>query len=544
MTSRSVHLLDLPPNVISDVLWQLYRSMRLDDWLRLMTVCSVFAKEIDRLIVVREPFAECPRRATRRKGFPIQIRFPPRIAAEMTVAYYARYLSQKILRIPPASGSCFSRTTHHVATTLVQHQQQLCGHYLSRVDHQQQYNGIVYQLCKARATVNSSQPLADMWVFDSPHDKCDIPTSATLEHAVAAGAAFMGIHSLLFDPSLPREPQQSHIDVSRETWHGEVSSAACRDCAQIVERLSDQVHHALPESEHNHVPITRGTWYGEVLSAACRGGYAQIVERLLDQGHRARGEYREEAAREGHLEIVKILSRPEISSSFSGTKHSYFSGHFVTDPLEDTILAAVKGGHQDIVSFLLPVHKKASNFFRETFHGDFLTAAALIGHTSFVRQGLAMGFDVEQEDRHHRKPLVVACRAGYPEVVASLLDSGAKSDGPYVDKMPMGNAGARGHVCVMRQLLDAGFDVNSCEGRNLLEPCYHGRSEAVKFLFDNGYNISKPISESAHLSRWLPRAVKYVSSTGCSTILDILTEHGVSVDKMLELVKLERERFR
>ena len=475
MASRSLRLTDLPIPIISDVLWLAYQDMLLNDWLNLKMVCSSFFVEISRLSMSRNALDK------EHKAAGMSLRRHWTSASLMPTSQYARYLSQKVLHYPGTVNPCFSRITFHVASVLMRHEQQslrsLTGtHQLASRRREE----IVYLLCRASVTATSNaQHLRDVPLQDLTLD-FDTLAVSDVDFTIAAGAAYLGMIDLLADKTFPSV-----------AWK-ELDSAAAKV-------------------------------YGDIFSAACRGGHVKVVRMLLERGNIPQPSHTTEAAREGNLEVVKLLIPPRTNGSLwdkclalhRGKGESL--GTYSLPQFEAVILAAVDNGHQRIVDLLVPAIVRPS----PSFCTKFLAAAARNGYLELTRQAICVGADMNKQDGECMTPLDNACRKGHTEVVALLLELGAS---PVSSLEPMNQAAAGGHVDCMEQLLIAGVDINWRRGYFLIEPCSRGSANALKWLFENGFDITQASSENIY------SATVYATKNGYTTILGMLLEHGVDWD--------------
>ena len=131
--------------------------------------------------------------------------------------------------------------------------------------------------------------------------------------------------------------------------------------------------------------------------------------------------------------------------------------------------------------------------FRYTEAGKKLMAATKANDLPKVRRLAASGpLNLEEADEQGFTPLVWAAREGFAEIVAFLLDKGA--DPNHNDEWMKANAGHKaafwGRASVMRLLVQHKLDINARGGYNGYTPLHdavaRGHIDVVKVLLESG----------------------------------------------------------
>ena len=472
MAPPSLQLLDLPTPLVSDVLWHIYGGIELQHWLNLKTVCKAFAMEVDYLALTRDTLFNNPHR-------------PPGLLVGgvrrmwdtlMPASQFASYLSRKMLLYPTTATSGFSQITFRVASVLIQRERERAYHLGPLIGCQtpthQQFEEVIHVLCKAFVSaifyalpgLSPEKKLRERFLRD-PFDFDTVATS-TFDYIVATGAACLGL-----DPYLTG---QTSFDTYSDGFDPGVA----------------------------HI-------YGDILSAACRGGDTGLIRKLLATGHVPQYVLLIEAAYEGHLEVIQLLTCGQSNSAILET--------YSLARVEEMVFAAVGGGHRDVVQFLLPMIEQPSLQFRS----DFVSSAARANQTQFISQAIAMGWEMDEQDRLCMTPLDNACRRGHSEAVAVLLGQNLK---PASARKPMYMATQGGHLGCLRELLNAGWGTSNAQSRCLFEACSRGRVSIVQFLLDSEYGFKGANTKYMHA------ATCEAASCGFTTILKILIKEGAKLN--------------
>jgi ankyrin repeat domain-containing protein 17 len=119
-----------------------------------------------------------------------------------------------------------------------------------------------------------------------------------------------------------------------------------------------------------------------------------------------------------------------------------------------------------------------------------LTGAVSIGDLELTRVFLAHGADLEERTIGFASPLTAACARGRPEMVALLLERGAKIKLKNQPLTPMYAAVANGHVEVVRMLMAKGATAND-GALGFIHACQNGRFSVVKLLVDSGLDLEQ-----------------------------------------------------
>ena len=139
------------------------------------------------------------------------------------------------------------------------------------------------------------------------------------------------------------------------------------------------------------------------------------------------------------------------------------------------------------------------------FHYTAFHVSAFFGHLDLVRIFVKNGLNVNVRNSNEETPLYVTCLQGNRDDAEYLIDNGAdvwvkcKID----NSSCLHAASQRGHLKVIKLLLEKGFDINpkDLNGHTPLRTaCLFGKAKAAKLLLDKRANMS---DINFHLNRAL-----------------------------------------
>ncbi|KAL5584352.1 hypothetical protein FOVSG1_013741 [Fusarium oxysporum f. sp. vasinfectum] len=235
---------------------------------------------------------------------------------------------------------------------------------------------------------------------------------------------------------------------------------------------------------------------GTALYRATRKGYLGIIQQLLVAGadvdlQEKRGEKLEEAplhaaASSGRAEIVEcLLNAGADVSAYGGIKKT-------------PIASAAESGCVLVVKLLLD---KLEASGKKRF-GPALGYAVQEGNVEIVNMLLAAGASPDGDSEETldlyslKPPLIIAVEAGNKDLVTCLIKAGANVNqyfSQYGESVtPLYAASMKGHLAIMRQLLDAGADIDGRAGylgTPLLAAVSEGQVEAMTLLLDAGADL-------------------------------------------------------
>ena len=157
------------------------------------------------------------------------------------------------------------------------------------------------------------------------------------------------------------------------------------------------------------------------------------------------------AARDGKLDIVKVLLRYEANVEARGTIK--FDGRVIEDCTALWVAAAK--GHFDVVRLLIKQNAEVDG--RTSSNSTPLRAAALHGHLDIVRCLVENGADVNARTNFGSTPLMLTCYKGHLDVASYLVKHGANVNLQDIHgRSCLHNALKGGHVQVVGDLLALG----------------------------------------------------------------------------------------
>lgn len=179
----------------------------------------------------------------------------------------------------------------------------------------------------------------------------------------------------------------------------------------------------------------------------------------------------------GFLEVAKLLVNRGADASFRTT-----SG-------QTPLLAAVRGGHLEIISLLFDEIGSTHELNRD--QTTLLHHASLNKDPCVAKLLLERGADIEAKDRLGMRPIYYASFYGLVKTVNLLVESGADIRAKdYIGRTPLSYTAERGHNSVVQLLLSKSRDnpdPADCCCRNILHyACKEGHDEIVKFLIQRG----------------------------------------------------------
>ncbi|ACE06627.1 hypothetical protein Aasi_1317 [Candidatus Amoebophilus asiaticus 5a2] len=209
-----------------------------------------------------------------------------------------------------------------------------------------------------------------------------------------------------------------------------------------------------------------------LLNFAAEGGNVELVKLLLHQGAsiRERDDSGETpfhlAAREGHLEVIKLLLQKEQQE---------------TNPLtSDQGLLPFMG------DYTLPL-------FTPLFTGGNGLPPFLDNYVSLSLMN-DRGLPLSLKNRLGEVPLHIAVRKGYVEIVRLLLEYGVdvntKSSISQRSKSPLYIAAGKGHVEIVKLLLKHGANINDMNQVPLYAAAKKGHTELVRLLLEHGADVN------------------------------------------------------
>ena len=154
-----------------------------------------------------------------------------------------------------------------------------------------------------------------------------------------------------------------------------------------------------------------------------------------------------------------------------------------------------------------------------------LHEAVETGNIDQVKQAIAEGADVNQEDSASRSPLFLAASKGHAAVAVLLIEKGADVSMEYLllGWRPLHVAANAGHLDVVEILIEHGADVNAAAGVTGKTPLHiaaeRGRLPIVELLIAKGADVkARDDSNTA--------PVRYAAGSGHFDVVELLIAHG------------------
>lgn len=222
------------------------------------------------------------------------------------------------------------------------------------------------------------------------------------------------------------------------------------------------------------------------------------------------------ASKAGHESIVRLLLEPK-------NRVNVLQGDY-----QVAISDSTQEGHQSIVSILLEHIEVVS---RPAVYDMVLLRASHFGHISIVRWILNLGVSVSVDPRGSSGTLQhsinLASGRGYYDVVKLLLAEGAEQGpeqaGTSHHLNPLHRAATGGFKQVAQLLVDNGADVDAGPPSTpIVWAARHGQEHMVDFLLQNGAALGK---KGCGIS-----AVLYAVVGGYETMLRALARHGADIN--------------
>jgi ankyrin repeat protein/serine/threonine protein kinase len=201
-----------------------------------------------------------------------------------------------------------------------------------------------------------------------------------------------------------------------------------------------------------------GTFGGEtVLMVASQLGFLEVVHVLLDAGadvSRVGSKWQETALQaaslHGHGDIVRVLIGAGADL------------YFQNDWGHTAVTQAAKGGHLEIVQYLLSVGCESDLHFVSCKGRTLVMVASDAGHLHIVQYLVASGADISRRCHRLYTALILAASSGHTEVVQYLLEQGGDVTARTHDgEDALMQASYNGRLETVRVLLRAGGDVSS-----------------------------------------------------------------------------------
>lgn len=256
------------------------------------------------------------------------------------------------------------------------------------------------------------------------------------------------------------------------------------------------------------------------LYVASLRGFTSIVQLLIDNGadvNRATvtGEVPlAVAAQNGHLEVVKVLSRREDTN---------------VDQENNTGMTALnisaRSGQVEMVRVLIEAGADVNKADNDGITP--LVSAVEKGYCSVISMLVDEGADLTKATTSGITPMLKAAQLGRSETMEVLIRGGAEINGGANDTMAPLLACTENNQCVtpLKLLLDNGADIHQSDATGttpFLSACAKGNYETVEFLLGRGAIIS-----GVNINGEGP--LYMAASAGSIEVLNLLLDHGAEI---------------
>ncbi|MCJ1426154.1 hypothetical protein MMC29_004056 [Sticta canariensis] len=269
-------------------------------------------------------------------------------------------------------------------------------------------------------------------------------------------------------------------------------------------------------------------WFGRSpIYLAAKNGHVLVLELLLDKS--TSDDFKKDkfwsmalrcAVENGREAVVRLL----LDNNRADTKVA-----------PDTLILAVRRGHQHIVRLLLKVEVDLDINARDAWGWTPLMSAIYEGNNAIIKVLEENGaheklYQSDYEDQYSQTPLLYSIKQEHDALVDLLLRQGDKSTefnaqgGYYGNALQTASSG--GHQKIVRLLLKSGADVNAqggYYGNALQEASSGGRQEMVRLLLESGADVNAQ-------GGYYGNALQAASSGGHQKIVRLLLESGADVN--------------
>ncbi len=287
-----------------------------------------------------------------------------------------------------------------------------------------------------------------------------------------------------------------------------------KGCSLTVPHYS-AVYPRLPVSPVLRAPAVKDPKMTVLMSAA-QGGHTDVIERLLKEGINiddvtSTGDSAlTYAAQAGHRAAVELLIN-------KGAKN-----------IHTALTEAVKGGHEDIVQFLIDISPTRQNILDAAF----ITSVMHRKHASVLRKLLLQGVRLETRMREGKTILMLAIERGYWDIVQFLLDVGANpstKDARGQDCFTL--AKSKGWEDTLSKIIATVSDKKAARQKALLQAAAKGDTASVQELILQGADIQQTDEQGKTVLMYAVTSgsrelVELVARSG--ELVNIRTKNGIS----------------
>ncbi len=206
--------------------------------------------------------------------------------------------------------------------------------------------------------------------------------------------------------------------------------------------------------------------------------------------------------------------------------------NFFTPQGDTPLMLAACQGDEALVKFLIEngadINLKMSKPGNTQHNGTALVTAAACGKDTIVSYLISKGAELNAVNSNGSSAIIAASASGFRSIVETLIQKGANINiENQLNNSPLKKAIEKKHFDIAEILIKHGADINAkCMQGFLLLSINSQKTEAVRFLIENSYDINTPFNGSTPL-------IGAVDQGNVDTI-KLLLSHGADINHVPE----------